>query len=76
MTCLTCQHAALRSPRDPKRDAAVKAMAQCGFASCTLSYGGSTFHPFSHRCTRWAAAPAEVAAARQQWVERKEVAHG
>lgn len=76
MTCLTCQHAALRSPDDPKRDAAVKAMARCGYANCTLSVFGASFHPLGHTCISWIAAPAEVVEARQVWAQRKEVAHG
>lgn len=73
MTCLNCNHGALKDATNADRNKALRGMAKSGFINCLKSDQRADFFPFKHECPSYEAASAETQKARETWAA-KEVA--
>lgn len=73
MTCLNCNHGALKDATDAHRNQALRDMARAGFINCLKSDFRADFFPFKHECPSYEAASPEIQKARETWAA-KEVA--
>ena len=70
MTCVVCDHAAMRSDKDAKTDRTRREMARQGMVCCTLSPHAASFYALTATCDRFAPADPATATARMAWADK------